>query len=118
MNAARDEDVIVKKKEPQGKAGIYAWVVLSFLVLMRIAMNWQRKSLSYIYGFQGSGAQLGDPTFEILKSYPQMENYYGILSGAAYTLPFSFGGIALGLMPTGYNRKTMLAGVVALGGLS
>ena len=51
MNAARDEDVIVKKKEPQGKAGIYAWVVLSFLVLMRVAMNWQRKSLGYIYGF-------------------------------------------------------------------
>ena len=47
-----------------------------------------------------------------------MDQYYGILSGAAYTLPFSFGGIVLGLMKTGYNRKTMLAGVVALGGLS
>lgn len=47
-----------------------------------------------------------------------MDKYYGILSGMAYTLPFSFGGILLGLMNNNYNRKTMLAGVVALGGLS
>ena len=96
----------------------YSWVVLGLLVMLRVAMNWQRKSLSYIYGFQGSGLKMGDPMFEILQSYPQMDQYYGILSGAAYTLPFSFGGIVLGLMKTGYNRKTMLAGVVALGSLS
>ena len=51
----------------------YSWVVLASLMLLRVSMNWQRKSLSYIYGFQGSGAQMGDPTFEILKSYPQMD---------------------------------------------
>ena len=47
-----------------------------------------------------------------------MDQYYGILSGMAYTVPFSFGGILLSLMRGNYNRKTLLAGTVALGGIS
>ena len=47
-----------------------------------------------------------------------MDQYYGVLSGIAYTLPFSFGGIILGLLRGNYNRKTLLAGTVALGGIS
>ena len=47
--------------------------------MLRMAMNWQRKSLSYFYGYQGSGFKQGDATYEILKSYPLMDQYYGLL---------------------------------------
>ena len=80
-------------------------------------MNWQRKSLSYIYGFKGDALQ-STSHYEILKVYPEMQNYYGALSGFAYTLPFSLGGVILGLMPNNYNRKTLLSAVVVAGGLS
>ena len=52
------------------KVTYYSAFVLILLFLMRIAMNWQRKSLSYIYGFKGIGLQAGDATFEILQQYP------------------------------------------------
>ena len=48
------------------KVGSKTWFVLGLLFIMRMAMNWQRKSLSYFYGFQGSGVKQGDPMFEIL----------------------------------------------------
>ena len=60
-------------------------------------MNWQRKSISYIYGYHGIGDQLGNSIFEIDKSYPEIHKYYGALSGLLYTVPFSFGGIILNL---------------------
>lgn len=63
----RSEAVIDENESNQSKKklGMYPWFVLAMLFFMRIAMNWQRKSLSYIYGFQGSGLFKGDPMFEI-----------------------------------------------------
>lgn len=38
------------------RSNFYAWTVLGVLLLLRIAVIWQRKSLNYIYGFQGDGS--------------------------------------------------------------
>lgn len=43
------------------------------MFMMRLALNWQKKSISYFYGFQGDGQFRGDPKYEILQSYPAME---------------------------------------------
>lgn len=107
-----------KKQLSEQRTGIYPWIVLGMLFMMRIGMNWQRKSLSYIYGYKGLGTQAGSPTFEIGQAYPQLDQSYGILQGMAYTLPFSICGIVLGMMGSGYNRKSLLSSVVIVGGLT
>ena len=61
---------------------------------------------------------MGDPTFEILTSYPNMDKYYGLLSGMAYSVPMSIGGLALGMLKGGFNRKLLLSGVVMTAGVS
>jgi len=35
---------------------LYSWIVLILLFAMRFSMNWQRKSISYIYGYRGTGS--------------------------------------------------------------
>ena len=117
INKYINEEVAPPVQVSKKKVGVYSWIVLGLLFLMRISMNWQRKSLSYIYGFKGD---IGQNTnfYEILQVYPEMNQYYGALQGFAYTLPFSFAGVLLGLLPNNYNRKTLLSAVVALGGLT
>ena len=85
---------------------------------MRLALNWQRKSISYFYGFQGDGIMQGDPKFEITQSYPSMDRYYGVLTGVAYSVPFALSPIFLSLLKVDYNRVKLLCFVVALAGLS
>jgi MFS family permease len=77
---------------------------------------WQRKSFNYIYGFAGDGIQQGNPKYEILSSYPNMEIYYGTLAGVAYTIPESVAGLSLGFLKPGYNRKILLCSMIALAG--
>ena len=40
-----------------------------------------------------------------------MENYYGLLSGMAYTLPFSLCSLSVAMLDGGFNRKKVLTGV-------
>jgi len=117
-NTGVSQNKTSQSKAMAQKAGLYPWFVLSMLFCMRIAMNWQRKSLSYIYGYQGQGAFQGDPRFEIQQVYPALDQSYGLLQGMAYTIPFSLCGVVLGMLKNGYNRKMLLSTVVVLGGLS
>lgn len=82
-------------------------------------MNWQRKSISYIYGFHGTGSQIGNSLFEIDKSYPEIHKYYGILSGLLYTVPFSFGGLILNFFnEKKFDETKILCAAVAIAGIS
>ena len=72
--------------------------------------------MNYIYGFSGDGNQLGNPKYEILSSYPNLELYYGTLAGIAYTLPESMVGLGLGFLKPGYNRKFLLCSMILLAG--
>lgn len=85
-------------------------------MLIRITIIWQRKSFNFIYGFQGEGAKLGDPAFEILSAYPNMDKYYGVLSGMAYSVPMSICGLALGMLKGGFNRVFLMSVALALAG--
>lgn len=56
-----------------GRGGkIYMFFVLLVIMLQRTASQWQRKSLTYAYGFEGIGSQLGNPIYEMTSSYPEL----------------------------------------------
>ena len=61
--------------------------------------------IGYAYGYKGLIA--GDPFFEISASYPQLEIYYGLLSGAAFTLAHSIASLFAGQFADRNNRKVM-----------
>jgi len=58
------------------------------------------------------GDQLGNPIYEITASYPELPQYYGVLVGMAYTVPYSICGLLSGSLTKEGNRKLLLAGVI------
>lgn len=60
----------------------------------------------------------GNPFYEISSAFPTMENYYGLLSGMAYTLPFSICGLSVAMLDGGFNRKKLLTGVSMAAGVT
>ena len=46
--------------------------------------------------------------YEIVASYPELKKYYGLLSGAAFTLAHSVASLFSGQFADKYNRKVML----------
>ena len=87
---------------------------MAVITLIRIATFWQQKSISYFYGFKGSGEQIGDPKFEIASAYPGLENYYGALVGLCFTMPYAISGLYTGNLTRRGNRKLMMIGVIAM----
>jgi len=98
------------------RSDVYAWSVLALLLVVRITIIWQRKSFNFIYGFAGEGLKLGDPMYEILSAYPQMDKYYGVLSGMAYSVPMSVCGLALGMLKGGFNRTFLMSAALCMAG--
>lgn len=90
---------------------------MALLLMSRIVFGWGRKSLPYVYGFKGDGFQKNNPEFEILSALPGLDNYYGVLVGMAYTLPYSVSALFVSLLPPGFNRKNLLFTVSLIGGL-
>ena len=91
-----------------------SFFALAIITLIRISTFWQQKSISYFYGFRGSGDQIGNPKFEIATAYPQLENYYGALVGLCFTMPYAISGLYAGGMTRTGNRKLMMLGAISL----
>ena len=47
-----------------------------------------------------------------------MDKYYGLISGMAYSIPMSLGGLTLGMLKGGFNRKFLLVSVIMTAGVS
>ena len=63
-----------------------------------------------MYGFKGEGFKAGNPDFEIYKFFPEMSNWYGLLSGPAFSLSYAVAGIFVASLIQRSNRKLLLAG--------
>lgn len=118
VDPANDKKTEEEEKFYNNRSDLYAYAIMFILLLVRCAFIWQRKSFNYIYGFKGDGFQLGNPDYEILSAYPNMDRYYGTLAGLAYSVPNSICGLFVSLMPKGFNRKYLLAAVTVIAGLS
>ena len=61
---------------------------------------------------------MDNPLFDIKAAFPSLLNYYGLIAGLAYALPYSVVGLLMGSLADKYSRKYMLASTVALSGIS
>lgn len=89
----------------------YTVFVLFMMLAAKMINQWQRKFISYATGYSAP-TDLGmmDRSFyEIGAAYPQLEGYYGLLSGLAYTLPYSLFTLIFGSVTNSVNRKLLLA---------
>lgn len=57
-----------------------------------------------------------NPMYEIATAYPQLKNWYGLLVGLVYTIPYSFFGLIAGKISDNVNRKFFLGIVLILAG--
>lgn len=87
-------------------------------MVLRVTIQWQKKSLNFVYGYSGEGPKENNPKFEITANYPSMDLYYGALAGLAYSLPSSICTLGAGALSEKLSQKTILAGVIAMAGLT
>ena len=91
-----------------GKLPMYSWLVLCIILAIRICYQWQRSIFSYTYGYKGIGSQMGNSVFEISAAFPELSQYFGLLTGFGYTIPFAVLGFAWGKWESKLNRKWVL----------
>jgi MFS family permease len=85
-------------------------------------VQWHRKGLTYAYGYTMTGNALDIAAtkhiYEISSTFPQLKNWYGLLAGLIYTIPYSFFGLIAGKISDNVNRKLYLGIVVMLASLT
>lgn len=91
--------------------GLYSYFVLAILFLIRLSNQQQQQALGYIYGFVGQGADASKAKafYEIQSAYPALNQYYGVLSGAGFSLSYAFFGLLWGQAVDTKNRKLIVA---------
>ena len=63
-----------------------------------------------MYGFSGVGNDLTKARsfYEITQAYPSITKYYGLLSGAGFSISYAVAGVLWGIAADKYNRKRMI----------
>lgn len=56
----------------------------------------------------GSGASFGNSHYEITSTFANLTKYYGLLSGAGFSITFSVAGVFWGIFSEKKNRKWMV----------
>lgn len=93
-------------------------MVVGFMLLANIMYILQRAAINYAYGYRGTGTNMGNPFFEIVADYPQIEKYYGLLVGLVYTVPFALTGLVAGNISERANRKIFLGTAIILSSIT
>lgn len=96
----------------------YSYFVLAIVLVCRIMVQWHRKGLNYAYGYTGLGEAANNPIYEISTAYPQLNQWYGLLAGLIYTLPYASFGLVAGKISDSVNRKVALAICIMLASLT
>lgn len=78
--------------------------------MVRLVDQQQQQGLGYFYGYQvPSNPTMGPEFYSIARAYPNLQNYYGLLSGPAFSLAYALSGLFWGKAADKYNRNRMLA---------
>ena len=85
-----------------------SWFYLFIVLMISICCQWQRFTLAYVKGFTGIGGLYESSHYSVLKEYPQLQEYYGLLSGVLFALPLSVCTIFMGLATDKVSRKWLL----------
>lgn len=67
-----------------------------------------QETLGYSFGFTGSGANAGNPFYEIKSSFPLLLENYALVAGPAFGIAYGTGGIFMGLLVDKFKRKYLL----------
>lgn len=85
-----------------------SWFYLFIILMISICSQWQRFTLAYVKGFTGIGGEYEDKHHVVLMEYPELQQYYGLLSGVLFALPLSVCTIFMGLATDKVSRKWLL----------
>lgn len=92
----------------------YSWFSLAVVFFIQLGNQWQRFTMGYAFGYDGSGAKFNDPFYELRTAIPTMEIYYGLLSGVIFLLPFSIFGLFTGRLVDVVSSRSFLFGIVSI----
>jgi MFS family permease len=116
-----DKEEVIVKNTTENKTvfkPVYAFFVLFVTLLCRILVQWGRKTINYAYSYTGLGEAAGSSFYEISAAYPQLQGWYGLLTGVIYTIPYSLFGLVVGKFSDNANRKLWLGISVILASLT
>ena len=84
-----------------------SWFYLTLILFISISSQWQRFTISFVVGHQGSGDKTSS-YYNIRKDYPSILQYYGAMTGVLFALPLAFFSIVMGVTSDKFNRKWIL----------
>jgi MFS family permease len=87
-------------------------------MIVRVIVQWQRSFISFAYGYTGIDMRASNPVYEIVVAFPELKNYFGLLTGLLYTIPFAIFGMIIGKNSDKMNRKNSLSFFILLAGLT
>jgi hypothetical protein len=61
-----------------------------------LLLHQQKDALPYVYAYLGNN--IDDKTHSLALSYPEIQTYYGLVSGLLFNLPYSLIGIFAGIL--------------------
>jgi MFS family permease len=84
------------------------WLNLGLLFLIGSCLQQQQEAFGYLYGYVGSGVNMGNSHYEIASSFKNLTKYYGLLSGAGFSITFSVAGVFWGILSEKMSRKRIV----------
>jgi MFS family permease len=85
------------------------FINLLLIFLIGASSQLQQEAFGYLYGFRGTGENFGNKFYEMASSFEGMTKYYGLLSGAGFSLTFSIAGVFWGIFNQKISRKAILS---------
>ena len=88
--------------------------MLALFIAVRVSHQMHQQSLGYSYGYTGTGANAGNPFYEMRSSFPLLAKNYAMVAGPAFSIAYGCGGIFMGLLVDKIKRKYLLSLVCLL----
>lgn len=82
-------------KNEDKKPGLYAYMIIYLLTLVRISFVVQKNSIGYSFGYQGTGFRQDNPTYMLSAAYPNLAPIYGIVASLMFSAAYSTSNIVM-----------------------